>query len=113
PLTHVSPLAVRVIGAAVAAYLVRAAAATGPCLPARPWSEPTRGGSQLGWPAEGLLAIAAWIVGVAVSARLEVLSPAGSGTPPGDVFGLLTPEALATGAGLASIGGGLRGAFAA
>lgn len=110
---NVSTLAMRVIGAALAAYLVRAAVATGPGLPARPWNEPTRGGSQLGWPAEGLLAIAAWIVGVAVSTRLEVLSPAGSGTLPGDVLGLLTPEALATGAGLASIVMGLVATFAA
>jgi len=88
PIPNVSTLAMRVIGAALAAYLVRAAVATGPGLPARPWSEPTRGGSQLGWPAEGLLAIGAWIVGVAVSAQLEVLSPAGSGIPPRDAADL-------------------------
>ncbi len=113
PLPSVSTLAMRVIGAALAAYLVRAAVASEPGLPARPWGEPTRAGSLIGWPAEGLLAIGAWIVGVGVSARLEALSPTGPGIPAGDVLGLLTPAALATGAGLASIVVGLMAAIAA
>jgi len=113
PLPQVSTLALRVIGAALAAYLLRAAVATVPGLTAGRWGEPTRGGSRLGWPAEALMAIAAWIVGVGISARLEALSPTGPGNPAGDVLGLLTPAALATSVGLASIVVGLVPAFAA
>jgi len=102
PLPQLSTLAARVVGGVLAAYLLRASMA-----PARTGSDvdedPAQRGAGIGWPAEALLAIAAWLVGVSISARLEVLLPTGPGVPPENALALLTPSALGTAVGLASV----------
>ncbi len=106
PLPPASTLAMRVIGGALAAYLLRAALNAADEAtdlgPAR-----SRGGSGLGWPVEALLAVAAWIVAVHVSVRIGVLYPTGPSAPIDDPLALLTPGALIGAAGLASIVVGL------
>lgn len=103
PMPPLPTLAARVVGAALAAYLVRAAVS-----PAGSDSE-ARGldsihtGSRAGWPTESLLAVAAWIVGLSVSTHLEGLNPVGAGVSPSDALGALNAASLATGAGLAAI----------
>ncbi len=101
PLPAVTTLATRVVGGALAAYLLRAAISGAPALPARGPRLP--GGSRIGWPAELLFAMAAWIVGLAVASGLATLSPSGPATVPDDLLGSLSPAAVATAAGLASM----------
>ena len=101
PLPQVSTLAMRVVGAALAAYLLRAALEAAHPLPARGPRLP--GGSRIGWPAEALIAVAAWVVAVYLANGLASMASTGPGRPAGDLLGMLTPAAVATAAGLASI----------
>ncbi len=103
PLPPLSTLAARVIGAALAAYLVRVAVA--PTMPDADTRrrDVFRGGSRTGWPTESLLAVAAWIVGLNVAIHLEALNPGGAGVSADDLLGAVRASSLATGAGLASI----------
>jgi hypothetical protein len=115
PLPGVSTLAARVVGAALAAYLLRAADAaseigrhfarsgTGPA------SETARGGSRLGWPAEALFAVAAALIGIAVASNFRLIGPAGD---EGGLLAQATPAALAAAAGFAAIVVGIVPAFA-
>ncbi len=111
PLPQLSTLATRVVGAALAAYLLRAAVAA-PLGPATSRPRGAPGGSRLGWPAEALLAAAAWVVGVNLAAGLATLGPAGAAAPGGDLVAMLTPAAMATAAGLASMVVAIVPAFA-
>ncbi|MES2210881.1 MAG: hypothetical protein V4515_11955 [Chloroflexota bacterium] len=103
PLPPLTVLATRVVGAALAAYLLRAAVASAeaPAGTARP--RIGHGGSRTGWPAETLLALAAWIVGLSISIHLEALNPAGPGITSGDALGAWSAASAAAGAGLAAI----------
>ena len=101
PLPAVSTLATRVVAGALAAYILRAAVAGGPSLPVRGAPVPT--GSRIGWQAELLFAAAAWIVGVAVATVLATLSPTGPVTRPTGFLDSLSPSAVTTAAGLASM----------
>lgn len=103
PLPPVSTLALRVVGAALAAYVVRAA-----LNPAAQSSDFRRqvaggGGSRAGWPTEALLATAAWIVGMSVSTQLEALNPGGPGVSGTDLVGALNSASMTTSVGLAAI----------
>lgn len=103
PMPPLSTLAARVVGAALAAYLLRAAVSpAGPASEAR-GLDSIRAGSRTGWPTESLVAVAAWIVGLSVSMHLEALNPAGAGVSPSDALRALNAASLATGAGLAAI----------
>lgn len=111
PLPGLPTLAARVVGAALAAYLVRSAyagkagtagGAGADRSAASTRAEPTGGGSRLGWPAEVLLAAAAAIVGVSVASNLSLLGQVAPGATDGPL-GFLTPSALATAAGLAAV----------
>ncbi len=116
PLPALSTLAARVVGAALAAYLLRAAQAGLDAAPGRGRSAPVdraRGGSHLGWPAEALLALAAGLIGADLAANLQLLLPSGGGVEPGDAMSLLTPVAAVTGAGAAAVVAGMIPAFAA
>jgi hypothetical protein len=101
PLPAVTTLATRVVGGALAGYLLRAAISGASTSPVRGPRLPD--GSRIGWPAEMLFAAAAGIVGVAVASGLATLSPSGPATGPTDLLGSLSPAAVATAAGLASI----------
>lgn len=103
PLPPLSTLATRVIGAALAAWMIRVAVMPGPVESDPRPRDAIHGGSRMGWPAEALLAIAAWIVGLTVSTNLVALNPGGPGISPDDVLGALGASSLATGAGLAII----------
>lgn len=103
PLPPISTLATRVIGAALAAYVVRAALTASQLASDGHDRDVVRGGSRVGWPTETLLALAAWVVGVSVSLHLEALSPASPVASPVDLLGALGAASLATGAGLAAI----------
>jgi hypothetical protein len=100
PLPQVSTLATRVVAAALTAYLLRAATEASPPAPARHPSRP--GGSRIGWPAELLIAAAAWIVAINLVDGLATLNVGG---PPASTGGLalLTPDAVTAAAGLASM----------
>jgi hypothetical protein len=114
-----STLAVRVVGAALAAWLLRAASAAAAVAPERrgPSSgaddDPARGGSRLGWPAEALLAAAAWVIGAAVASNLASLGPAGSGGPSAAFLGAFTPSVFAAATGCAAIVLGVVPTFSA
>jgi len=101
PLPQMSTLATRVVGAALAAYLLRAAVERARTTPARGPQLP--GGSRVGWPAEALIAAAAGIVAVELTAGLAALAPGTPPTPPTNVLAMLTPAAVTAAAGLASI----------
>jgi hypothetical protein len=101
PLPEVSTLAARVVGGALAAYLLRAAISGSPAPPVRGPRLPN--GSRIGWPADLLFAAAAWVVGIAVASGLATLLPSGPARVPTDLVGSLTPAAVTTAAGLASI----------
>lgn len=101
PLPAVSTLAARVVGGALAAYLLRAASSGPPSVPARGTRRPD--GSLIGWPADMLFAAAAWVVGIAVASGLATLVPGGPPTGPTDLAGMFTPAAVTTAAGLASM----------
>lgn len=108
PLPPLSTLAVRVVGAALAAYVLRAALTTaagssGLRDPSVRRAGGSAGGSRLGWPAESLLAATAWIVALSVSVRIEALQPTGPGVVGTDVLSMLTPDAVIAAAGLAAI----------
>ncbi|MBI2763383.1 MAG: hypothetical protein HYX54_06510 [Chloroflexi bacterium] len=103
PLPPLSTLATRVVGAALAAYLIRVAVAPMPLETDPRRRDAVRDGSRIGWPAEALLAVAAWIVGLTVSTNLEALNPGGPGISPDDLVGAISASSLATGAGLAAI----------
>lgn len=103
PLPALSTLAMRVVGAALAAYLLRSAVLSMADGVDRRRKQPGHRGSRIGWPTETLLAIAAWVVGLSVFADLQALNPAGPGTLGADLLGSLSPGALASGAGLAGI----------
>lgn len=103
PLPPISTLATRVIGAALAAYILRAALAASQLASDGHDRDVVRAGSRLGWPTETLLALAAWIVGVSVSLHLEALNPANPVTASGDLLSALSAPSIATGAGLAAI----------
>ncbi len=108
PLPPLSTLAVRVVGAALAAYLLRAALTAAAGSSGRQDSSGRRadgstGGSRLGWPAESLIAVTAWIVAVSISVRIEALRPTGAGVLATDLVSMLTPDAMITAAGLAAI----------
>jgi len=100
PLPQVSTLATRVVAAALTAYLLRVAVETSPPAPARHPSRP--GGSRIGWPAELLLAAAAWIVALNLAEGLAGLT---FGAPAGGrgILELFTPAAVTVAAGLASM----------
>ncbi|MBI3745636.1 MAG: hypothetical protein HY264_03780 [Chloroflexi bacterium] len=101
PLPQMSTLASRVVGAALAAYLLRAVVERARTTPARGPQLP--GGSRIGWPAEALIAAAAWVVAVELAAELATLALGDSSAPATGVIGMLTPAAVAAAAGLASI----------
>jgi hypothetical protein len=115
PLPQISTLATRVVGAALAAYLLRAAVEAGRVAPARGPQLP--GGSRIGWPAEALIAAAAWVVAVFLANGLATLAPGGA--PPADtapagladVVAMVTPTAVAAAAGLAAMVIGIVPAF--
>jgi hypothetical protein len=104
-----STLAARVVGAALAAWLLRAATAAAGPPAARPGpvaaagDGAARGGSRLGWPAETLFATAAWVVGAAVAWNLRLVAPTGSDLPPDGLLGFLGPSVFAAAAGCAAI----------
>ncbi len=110
PLPQVATMAARVVGAALTAYLLRAAIAAAPAAPARGPRPPS--GSRIGWPAEALLAAAAWIVAVSLARGLADLAPSGPGAASTDVIGYFTPAAVAAAAGLASMSVAIVPAFA-
>ena len=101
PLPPVSTLAMRVVGAALAAYLLRSAVLSNADELDGRRKQTGHVGSRLGWPTETLMAIAAWVVGVNLFAHLQALNPAGPGIPVTDLLGSLNAGALATGTGLA------------
>ncbi|TAL10345.1 MAG: hypothetical protein EPO00_04630 [Chloroflexota bacterium] len=103
PPPPLATLALRVVAAVLAAYLLRATVMTATAEPARQPNPSGHGGSRVGWPTETLLAIAAWIVGLNVSAHLLALNPAGPGVTTTDLLGSLSAGSLATGAGLGAI----------
>lgn len=103
PLPPLSTLAVRVVAAVLAAYLLRATVMTASAKLDRHLKQPGHAGSRVGWPTETLLAIAAWVVGLNVSAGLLALNPAGPGIISTDLLGSLSAGSLATGAGLGAI----------
>ena len=109
PLPHVSTLATRVVAAALTAYLLRAAVEASPPAAVRHPSQP--GGSRIGWPAELLIAAAAWIVAVNLTDGLASLQPGGPAASSGGLA-LLTPDAVTAAAGLASMIVGLAPALA-
>jgi len=98
PLPQVSTLATRVVAAALTAYLLRAAVGAAPPAAARHPSRP--GGSRIGWPAELLIAAAAWIVALNLAHGLDALSVGGAASTPGGLA-LLAPRAVTAAAGLA------------
>ncbi len=102
PLPPLSTLALRVVGAALAAYLLRAAFASAGVASDVRRRNSGQGGSRTGWPTEGLLALAAWIVGITVSIHLEVLNPTGPGISSDDLLRTLTGASMSTAAGLAT-----------
>ena len=102
PLPAVTTLATRVVGGALAAYLLRAAISGAPAVAsARPSSTRTARGSA-GRPSS-CSRRPHGSSGVAVAVGLATLSPSGPATGPTDLLGSLTPAAVATAAGLASI----------
>lgn len=103
PLPPLSTLAMRVVGAALAAFLLRSAVVSNADELDRRRKQPGHGGSRIGWPTETLLAIAAWVVGVNVYAHLQSFTLGGPGTLGTDILGSLDAGSLATGAGLAVI----------
>lgn len=114
PLPDPAVLGARVVTGVLVAYLLRSviagASTTGgrdgrPGRPERPEI-----GSRLGWPAETLLALGGVVAGLALIGSLAGLVPRGGGG--GDVD-LLSAEALALAAGLASIVIALAPAFLA
>ncbi|MEO8208888.1 MAG: hypothetical protein ABI598_07610 [Chloroflexota bacterium] len=112
PLPQTSTLAMRVIGAALVAFLLRSAAASAVPTVNDPRPEAERLGSRVGWPAEALMAAAAWLVAIVVASRLAALEPAGPGDGASDILAMLGPAAVTTAAGLASIVVGFVPAFA-
>ncbi len=105
PLPPIPTLALRVIGGALAAYLLRSAvlATSDATDPHRAREGEDRDGSRAGWPTEALLALAAAVVGLNVALRLEALSPLGSSLSTGDLLASLDAAALSTGVGLTAI----------
>lgn len=103
PLPPLSTLAMRVVGAALAAYLLRSAVMSNADELDGRSKQSGHGGSRIGWPTETLLAIAAWVVGLNVFVHLQALNPAGPGTLGTDLLGSINAGALATGSGLAVI----------
>ncbi len=103
PLPPLSTLAVRVVAAVLAAYLLRATVMTASAELDRHPKGAGHAGSRVGWPTETLLAIAAWVVGLNVSAHLLSLNPADPGIITTDLLGSLSAGSLATGAGLGAI----------
>ncbi|MEO8469231.1 MAG: hypothetical protein ABI573_06140 [Chloroflexota bacterium] len=103
PLPPLSTLAMRVVGAALAAYLLRSAVLSNAEALDRRRGKSGHVGSRIGWPTETLLAIAAWVVGINVYAHLLALTPGGPGTLSTESLGSLGAGSLATGAGLAVI----------
>ena len=101
PLPQISTLATRVVGAALTAYLLRAAVVAAPPLPIRGPRRP--GGSRIGWPAEVLVAAAAWLVAFVLSDGLAGLAPGGGTAPSTGPTAMLTPAAVTTAAGLAAM----------
>lgn len=101
PLPPLPTLATRVVGAALAAYLLRAAISSTSDEAIAAGRDHPSSGTRTGWPTQALLAVGAAIVGIAASANLAALNPAGPRVLPGDVIGALTAAALATAAGLA------------
>lgn len=103
PLPPLSTLAMRVVGAALAAFLLRSAVVSNAEELDRRRKQSEHGGSRIGWPTETLLAIAALFVGLNVFSHLQALNPVGPGILGTDVLGSLGAGSLATGAGLAII----------
>jgi hypothetical protein len=103
PLPGAAVLGARVVTGILVVYLLRAVSGGTDGRPA----------SWIGWPAESALAVGAALAGIAVSASLasiiEEARPGDSGAF--DPLGVLTPSALALGAGLASLVVGLAPAF--
>jgi hypothetical protein len=118
PLPGLSTLAARVVGAALAAYLLRAADAASEVerqftrSGGGPAADGARGGSRLGWPAEACFALAAALIGIAVASNLRLVGAPALGDDAGGLMAQLTPAALATAAGLAAIAVGIVPAFA-
>lgn len=104
PLPSIPTLALRLVGGALAAYILRAAVSAADREGNHP--DPVSGrteGSRVGWPTEALWAGAAWVAGLSISIHLKAL---GSGAPvvtPGDLLSTLQGDSLATAAGLAVI----------
>ncbi len=103
PLPPLSTFATRVVGAALAAYLIRAAIASSSDEAVAGGREQVSSGARTGWPTQGLFAVAAAIVGIVASANLAILNPGGPGLQRDDVLGVLTAASLATAAGLAVV----------
>lgn len=101
PLPPLPTLATRVVGAALAAYLLRAAVASASDEAAAAGRDQPGSGTRTGWPTQALLAVGAAIAGIVASANLAALNPAAPRVLPGDVLGMLTAASLATAAGLA------------
>ncbi len=116
PLPALSTLAVRVVGAALASYLLRAVVYLDSD---EPGGEPrlsdaaaaTIGGSRLGWPADAAFAAAAGVVGLQLAVSIQLLQPTGPGIAANDVRAYLTPTALAVGGGLVLLVAGLPAAL--
>ena len=103
PLPPLSTLAVRVVGAALAAFLLRSAVLSNADELDGQRNQSGHGGSRIGWPTETLLAIAAFVVGLNVFAHLQGLNPGGPAVLGTDVLGSLGAGSLASGVGLAAI----------
>ena len=102
-LPPVSTLATRIVAGALAAWLLRAAISPTPPGAVSERREPVLSGSRTGWPTEGLLALAGWVVGLSLSLNLAALNPAGSGASPVDPMSAVDASAMATATGLAMI----------
>ncbi|MEO5919026.1 MAG: hypothetical protein ABIQ17_05640 [Candidatus Limnocylindrales bacterium] len=112
PFPQPAILAMRVVGAALAAYLLRSAVAAASPTSVDQRQAAVRGGSRLGWPAEALMALAAWLVAIVLSANLAALQPTGAVGSATDLLAMLGPAGVTTAAGLASIAVGLVPALA-
>ncbi|MEO8463462.1 MAG: hypothetical protein ABI555_09625 [Chloroflexota bacterium] len=112
PLPQPATLAMRVVGAALAAYLLRSALTAASPTSVDQRESVVRGGSRLGWPAEALMALAAWLVAVVLSAHLANLEPTGPTASAADLLAMFGPASVTTAAGLASIVVGLVPALA-
>ena len=114
PEPALTTLAARVVGAALTAYLLRAASSKvrdedRAKVPGAGDDSPA--GSRLGWPAEAAFALTAGIIGANVAAGMATLVPGGPGFEAGDLAALVAPAAVASAAGFALVVLGLVPTF--